>query len=278
MSSEPPFFHRIIHNAWKSKTIPRSQYEGNLPISSSPSSVTRIGFFTPVFPQNHDSDLLPSHAIAIGIQIEKQDYLPDPVTVSPLTLPTKIVSLTFQAALGYQTMSTSQHQSPILGAAMAIAFAASFSVRFIKHSYPRLAAIVEKIGVPLFCTRFLSNDRGFLLWQFRRAGFCHQSLPYKLPHIKAICRGHKIHRTELMIYELHGFKLRHHKQLWHKTEPILTLILSTLHTATESKIAYIWHYLQVLSENTTILHLVEMDLVAGSILRQPQLGFEHMSK
>ncbi|KAJ1412063.1 hypothetical protein SESBI_20703 [Sesbania bispinosa] len=156
--SEPPFFHRIIHNAWKSIALPRSQYEGNLPISSL-SSITRIRSFTFAFPQNHDSNLLPLYAN--GIEIEKQDYLPDPVTVRTLTLPTKIISLTFQAALGYQTISTSQPQSPILGAAMAIAFAASFSVMFIKHSYPRLAAIVEKIGHLSFALVFFLMIRAF---------------------------------------------------------------------------------------------------------------------
>lgn len=155
MSSNTPFFLRKIRNAWKNLTLPISQCEGEIPISSSPSSVTRVRSLAFVLPQNHDSEHLPLYLNAI--EIEKQDYLPR----SPFTIPTKIVSLTFQAALGYQAMSTSHYQPSILGASMVIAFAASFSALFIKYSYPRLAAIVEKIGYLSFALSFFLMSQVF---------------------------------------------------------------------------------------------------------------------
>ncbi|CAJ1931757.1 unnamed protein product [Sphenostylis stenocarpa] len=155
MSSGPPFFHRIIQNAWKSIDFPKYQYEGNLPLSS-PTSITRIRSLTLSVPQNHGSDCLPLYHVS-ATEVEKLDYNP-PKT--PLNLSPKIVYLTF-AALGYQTIFTSQDHPFVLGPAMVIAFAASLSVVLvsnndtIKRSYPRLATIVEIIGYLSFTLSFL---------------------------------------------------------------------------------------------------------------------------
>lgn len=168
MSSEPPFFHRIISNAWKGLAIPRSQDEGNH-LLSSPSSVTRIRSFTLTLPQNHGSDRLPLYHVN-ATEIQKLDYHPNPnpKPKTPLNLSLKIVCMTF-AALGYQTMSTSQYQPSILGLAMMVAFAASLSAIFIKSSYPRLAAIVAIIGYLSFTLSFLVMTKVFftgnlILW------------------------------------------------------------------------------------------------------------------
>ncbi|RDY04337.1 hypothetical protein CR513_11965, partial [Mucuna pruriens] len=150
MSTEPPFFNRIIPNAWKSISIPRSEYEPNHRLSS-PSSVTRIRSLTFALPQNHGSDHLPLYHVN-ATEMEKLDYPPK----TPSNLSPKIVYLTF-AALGYPTMSTtSENQPSILGPALVIAFAASLSVMFLKGSHPRLASIVATIGYLSFALSFLT--------------------------------------------------------------------------------------------------------------------------
>uniref|UniRef100_A0A0R0KWL4 Uncharacterized protein n=1 Tax=Glycine max TaxID=3847 RepID=A0A0R0KWL4_SOYBN len=130
MSSEPPFFHRIIPNAWNTHQCNKNKS------------------LTLTLPQNHggSDDHLPLYHFN-ATEKEKLDYNPKKI---PLNLLPKIVCLTF-AALGYQTI-TSQDQPCILGPAIVIAFVASLSVVLfsnndtITRSYPRLAAIVELIG------------------------------------------------------------------------------------------------------------------------------------
>ncbi|RDX63620.1 hypothetical protein CR513_57928, partial [Mucuna pruriens] len=140
---------RIIPNAWKNISIPRSEYEPNHRLSSL-ISVTRIRSLTLSLPQNHDSDHLPLYRVN-ATEMEKLDYPPK----TPLNLSPKIVYLTL-AALGYPTMSTtSENQPSILGPALVIAFAGSLSVMFLKGSHPRLASIVATIGYLSFALSFL---------------------------------------------------------------------------------------------------------------------------
>ncbi|TKY69477.1 hypothetical protein E2542_SST05751 [Spatholobus suberectus] len=158
-------------NAWNSLAFPRSQDEGNLPLSS-PSSVTKTRSLTFTLRQSHASDRLPLYRVTATEQ-EKLDYHhPN----SPLNLLPKIVCLTFTASAMYQTMSTSQHQPSILGPAMVVAFVASLSLMLvsnndtIKRSYPRLAAIVKSIAFLSFTLTFLAMARVFfsgnlILWK-----------------------------------------------------------------------------------------------------------------
>lgn len=153
MSSEPPFFHRIIPNAWNTHQCNKNKS------------------LTLTLPQNHggSDDHLPLYHFN-ATEKEKLDYNPKKI---PLNLLPKIVCLTF-AALGYQTI-TSQDQPCILGPAIVIAFVASLSVVLfsnndtITRSYPRLAAIVELIGYLSFTLSFLVMIRVFfsgnlILW------------------------------------------------------------------------------------------------------------------
>lgn len=105
MSSEPPFFHRIIPNAWNTHQCNKNKS------------------LTLTLPQNHggSDDHLPLYHFN-ATEMEKLDYNPKKI---PLNLLPKIVCLTF-AALGYQTI-TSQDQPCILGPAIVIAFVASLS-------------------------------------------------------------------------------------------------------------------------------------------------------
>ena len=144
MSSDPPFFRRIL-NACKTISLPRSQYEGTLPISS-PTTVTRTRSLTLGSTQNQEFNLYVS-----ATEMEKLEYHPN----GRSNLSEIIFSLTFQAALVvYLPTSGSQAQASLLRAAVVIAFTASSSVMFARRSYPRIAAIVEKIMLLCFALCF----------------------------------------------------------------------------------------------------------------------------
>lgn len=145
MSSEPPFFHRIIPNAWNTHQCNKNKS------------------LTLTLPQNHggSDDHLPLYHFN-ATEKEKLDYNPKKI---PLNLLPKIVCLTF-AALGYQTI-TSQDQPCILGPAIVIAFVASLFVMLvskndtIKPSYLRLVAIMEITGSLSFTLIFWLMTKPF---------------------------------------------------------------------------------------------------------------------
>ncbi|KAL3033104.1 hypothetical protein AAZX31_02G118500 [Glycine max] len=180
MSSDPPFFHKIISNAWKSIAIPTFGYEGNLPLSlpsiaiptfgyegnlplSLPSIITRTRSLTLALPQNHGSEALPMYHFINATETEKLDYNPKKRASN---LSAKIVCMIF-AALANQTMSTPQNQPSILGPAIVIAFVASLFVMLvskndtIKPSYLRLVAIMEITGSLSFTLIFWLMTKPF---------------------------------------------------------------------------------------------------------------------
>ena len=102
------------------------------------------------------------------------------VTSNPLILSKAIINL---AALGvFQTASL----PPIVSFAMVVAFAASFSERFLKNSYPTLARVNDKIGYISFALGFFGMIRellsgsylwmGWLTWALSMLAFTIASL------------------------------------------------------------------------------------------------------
>ncbi|KAK7268704.1 hypothetical protein RIF29_21410 [Crotalaria pallida] len=175
MSSVFPLFVRRIANAWKRclAAFPRSEHEGTiLPISSSPSIITRTRSITLGVIQSHDDDYSGCCYLlqyANATEIERLEYHQQqlPMSRSPFTpLSKTIVNLTFQAALAMYLAQQDQQQL-FVGALMVTAFAASLSVIFINGSYPRVAALVDKICYLTFSIGFFVMTSGF----FSRSGF-----------------------------------------------------------------------------------------------------------
>ncbi|KAI4314032.1 hypothetical protein L6164_026975 [Bauhinia variegata] len=120
--------------------------------------------------QNQElNHLLPLYVSAI--EMETSSFPPK----NPLNLAKIVTSMTFQAALGmFQTMYSSgqfQDEPPNLGVVMVIGFAASFSGMFLRHSYPRLANIIDKIGNLAFAICFFLMAKAFLSRSFMWVGW-----------------------------------------------------------------------------------------------------------